>query len=137
MKRISPFSFSSREGTADRGARSETVDCTRARPAPEGWTRGGEERIPVLEVGMGVGYFVKETGPSGPLRAPRFEGLGRPGEEEGSKGGSKEGAGRFLGPSRLDEEIGGRAGSVNPVSSVDFTGEELMAFWLGYYRRRA
>lgn len=128
MKSTSPLSWSSREGTADRGARSEAVDCARTKAAPEGWTREGEERIPVLEVGMGVGYFIKETGPSGPLRAPRFEGLGRPGEEEGSKGGSKEVAGRFLAPSRLDEEIGGRDGSLRLVSSTDFTGEELMAF---------
>lgn len=132
MKSISPFSLSSREGTADRGARSEAADCARAKIAPEGWTRGGEERIPVLEVGMGVGYLIKEIGPSGPLRAPRFKGLGRPGEEDSSKGGSKEGAGRFRVPCRPDEEIGGREGSLNPVSSTDFTGEELMAFWLGY-----
>lgn len=120
MKSISPFSLSSREGTADRGARSERVVCVRTRP------RGGEdERIPVLEVGIGVGYLTKGIGPSGPSRAPRFKCLGRPGDEEGSKGGSKEGAGRFLAPNRL-EEAGGRQGSPEPVPSTDLRGEELM-----------
>jgi hypothetical protein len=81
--------------------------------------------MPVLEVGIGVGYLKKGVGPLGPLRACRFNGLGRPGEEDGSKGGSKEGAGR-LALSILGEQTGGREGSPAPSSSVDLMGEELI-----------
>ncbi len=126
MQSISPFSLSSREGTADRGARSDAVDCVRTKPD----LVGEEERMPVLEVGMGVGYLKKGAGPSRPSRATRFKGRGRPGEEEGSKGGSKEGAGRFLDRGRAEEETGGREGSPDPISSTGLTGEELILLWL-------
>lgn len=62
--------------------------------------RGGlEERMPVLDVGAGVGYLKKAD-----AVACRFDGLGRPGDEErGSNAGSKEGAGRFT-PWRVGSE---------------------------------
>jgi hypothetical protein len=127
MKSISPFSLSSREGTADSGVRSDTVDSVRTRSGLEGWTRGGEEeRIPVLDVGIGVGYLRKAVDPSGPSQACRFHGLGRPGEDEGSKGGSKEGAGRLTPCTRNAEETGGREGSPDPVPSVDLMGDEVI-----------
>ena len=46
-------------GTADSGARSERVDSVLWRPVRRD-SRGGEEegRIPVEDVGMGVGYFI-------------------------------------------------------------------------------
>jgi hypothetical protein len=48
MMSVSPFSDSSTAGTAESGARSV--------PAEERW--GGElERMPVLDVGTGVGYL--------------------------------------------------------------------------------
>jgi hypothetical protein len=55
-------------------------------------TRGGlEERMPVLEVGTGVGYLRKAF-----EVACRFVGRGKPGDEEsGSNAGRSEGAGRF------------------------------------------
>lgn len=59
MRRVSPFSLSSTEGTADRGARSDTMLGARW-GGGWAWTRGGDEdRMPVLEVGTGVGYFRK------------------------------------------------------------------------------
>lgn len=127
MQSMSPFSLSSRDGTVDRGARSDTIDCARSVTTPAGWSwrRGGEdERIPVLEVGIGVGYLTKEAGPLGLSRAILFNGLGRPGDDEGSKGGSKVGAGRFLDPS--SPETGGKEGSPDAISLADFTGEELI-----------
>lgn len=57
--------------------------------------------MPVLDVGMlGVGYRRWGAEPT----FWRFAGRGRPGEDEGSKGGSREGAGRFRGEaSDVDE----------------------------------
>lgn len=66
--------------------------------------RGGEEEmIPVVEVGTGVGYLAYiESRSEGEKRACRFEGRGKPGEEEdsGSNAGSREGAGRFFVPAK-------------------------------------
>lgn len=76
-------------------------------------------------MGIGVGYLKKGVGPPGPSRAPRFEGLGSPGEEDSSNGGSKE-AGRFLDGVRTVEERGGRLGSPAPVSSTGLIGEEFI-----------
>lgn len=60
--------------------------------------RGGEdEAMPVVEVGIGVGYLneVFRSG-EGPLSC-LFAGRGKPGDEEsGSNAGSSEGAGRLL-----------------------------------------
>jgi hypothetical protein len=57
MRSSSPFSGSTTVGTADRGARSDTIDWVRCSPGLW-WTAGGdEERMPVVEVGIGVGYF--------------------------------------------------------------------------------
>lgn len=68
-------------------------------------TRGGlDDRMPVLEVGMGVGYFRKALDV-----ACRFEGRGRPGDEDkGSNGGSSDGAGRLM------PATDGRVGSIPP-----------------------
>lgn len=45
-------------GTVDNGARSETEDCVRCRPGLGNCTCGGdEESIPVVDVGIGVGYL--------------------------------------------------------------------------------
>jgi hypothetical protein len=91
MRRVSPFSFSSMEGTVERGTRSDAVDCVRCR-AGLGPTRGGlEERMPVLDVGAGVGYVRKAL-----AVACLLFGRGRPGDEDkGSNGGSSEAACRF------------------------------------------
>lgn len=53
----SPCSDSSTEGTVDSGARSEKVDCVRAKPGRRVLSAfGGEdEDINVEEVGTGVG----------------------------------------------------------------------------------
>lgn len=57
--------------------------------------------MPVLEVGIGVGYFRNAL-----EVACRFKGLGKPGEEErGSKGGSNDGA------DLLVPAVNGREGS--------------------------
>lgn len=58
--------------------------------------------MPVLDVGMlGVGYRRWGAEPT----FWRFAGRGRPGEDEGSKGGSREGAGRLSGESDVDEAV--------------------------------
>jgi hypothetical protein len=60
MRNVSPFSGRVIEGTAERGARSETEDCVLCRPGLaliRGGGGGEEERMPVVEVGIGVGYF--------------------------------------------------------------------------------
>ena len=45
-------------GTVERGVRSEREDWVRCRPGLGSGIRGGEEeRIPVVDVGIGVGYF--------------------------------------------------------------------------------
>ncbi len=98
MRSSSPFSGRVMEGTAESGARSETEDWVRCRPGLSSGMRGGEEdRIPVVEVGTGVGYFsYAASRREGENSACLFEGLGRPGEEEkGSKAGSSDGAGRL------------------------------------------
>lgn len=75
------------EGTAERGVRSET-------PRPSFSRRGELDRMPVLDVGMlGVGYRRWGAEPT----FWRLAGRGRPGDDDGSKGGSSEGAGRFSG----------------------------------------
>lgn len=103
------------------------MDNVRVRLGLDDWTCGGEEeRIPVLDVGIGVGYLRKAFDGLTSPRACRFKGLGRPGEDS-SKGGSKVGAGRFTprGP-RVSKEMGGREGSPSPVCSIDLRGEELI-----------
>jgi hypothetical protein len=91
MSTVSPFSLSSTEGTLDRGARSDTVDWVLCRAGRDPRRGGLEERMPVLDVGTGVGYLRKAW-----EFACRFEGRGRPGEDErGSNAGRSEGAGRF------------------------------------------
>jgi len=58
MSNSSPFAGSTTEGTAESGARSDTEDCVRCKHGLAGWIRGGEdERMPVVDVGIGVGYF--------------------------------------------------------------------------------
>lgn len=59
--------------------------------------RGGDDdKIPVVEVGTGVGYFSYATSRrEGENSVCLFDGLGRPGEEKGSKAGSSDGAGRL------------------------------------------
>lgn len=57
MRNSSPFSGRTTVGTAESGARSECMDWRRWIDGLV-WTLGGEEdRIPVVEVGTGVGYF--------------------------------------------------------------------------------
>jgi hypothetical protein len=57
MRSGSPFSGRAIERTAERGARSETEDCVLCNPRLA-LIRGGEEEIiPVVDVGIGVGYF--------------------------------------------------------------------------------
>jgi hypothetical protein len=51
MVRTSPFSVSSTDGTADSGARSDVVLVKAGR------RRGELERMPVVDVGIGVGYL--------------------------------------------------------------------------------
>lgn len=106
MSSVSPFAFSTTDGTAESGARSDTEDWLRVR-LPRG-LGGDEERIPVLDVGTGVGYLRWAFAPV----ACRFAGRGRPGDEEsGSKGGRRVGAGRFV-PAVAAAAGGGSVGSV-------------------------
>ena len=71
--------------------------------------------MPVLEVGMGVGYLRKALDV-----ACRFEGRGRPGDEDkGSNGGSSDGAGRLM------PAIEGRVGS-SPLVNFVAEGDESM-----------
>lgn len=109
--RVSPCSESSTAGTSQRGVRSVVVRC------------GGElERMPVLDVGTGVGYF-KWARPV----FWRLAGRGRPGDEErGSKGGRRDGAGRLVPAMEGEtEDGGGMAGSVGSIDSC-LCGEESM-----------
>lgn len=55
-----PCLSSSMDGTAARGARSEKAESVLARPWRRvlGSGRGGDDAIPVDDVGMGVGYFL-------------------------------------------------------------------------------
>ena len=59
MSNGSPVISSSIEGTEAKGARSERVDAVLCRPGRRVLgNRGGEdEKMPVDEVGTGVGYF--------------------------------------------------------------------------------
>lgn len=98
---------SSIEGTDARGARSERLDAVLNSPARRVLNgRGGEEeKMPVEEVGTGVGYFdfplpyligeyLGEQLCPGEARATRLAGRGSDGDEDGtgSKAGSKVGA---------------------------------------------
>ncbi len=84
-------------GTVDSGVRSEREDWVRCMPGLSSAIRGGDdERIPVVDVGIGVGYFRYASRLDGDDTACLFEGRGRAGEEDrGSKAGSSEGAGRL------------------------------------------
>lgn len=98
----SPLSSNWIVGTLERGTRSDSVETTLCRPGRvEVGCRGGdEESMPVEEVGIaGVGYLpflsaalIEEA------VATRFAGRGRKDEDgsDCSKGGSREGAGRFV-----------------------------------------
>lgn len=98
----------------------------RCSPGLEDWARGGDEdKMPVLDVGIGVGYFENALG----ARACLLAALGRPGDDEsGSKGGSNEGAGRFTPATRDGEEVdaGGSIGSSAVDASMFLTGEDDM-----------
>lgn len=54
-----PCLSSSIEGTAESGARSESVETVLTRPRRDvlGFRGGDDESIPVEDVGTGVGYF--------------------------------------------------------------------------------
>jgi hypothetical protein len=98
MRSSSPESGRMMVGTEESGARSDTEDWVRCRPGLPFCKGGGEEdRIPVVDVGTGVGYFLYAASCcEGEPSACLFEGRGRAGEEEkGSKAGSSEGAGRL------------------------------------------
>jgi hypothetical protein len=95
--KTSPFSGRVIEFTAERGARSESMDWVLCKPGLEPKRGGDEDRMPVVEVGIGVGYlpwaFSRSSGGEWALL---LEGRGKPGEEEnGSNAGSRLGAGRF------------------------------------------
>ena len=97
------------------------MDRVRVRPGLEERPRGGEdERIPVLDVGIGVGYLKREFDPIDSPGAFLLVGRGRPGDEDrGSNGGSSEGAGRLV-PAILEGEetsAGGGGGSASSGSS--------------------
>jgi hypothetical protein len=97
MRIVSPSSGSSTVGTAESGARS-IDDRVRCSPGLACTPGGEEDRIPVVEVGIGVGYLCR-TGSirHGDVRTLLLVRPGRQGEEEkGSKAGSKVGAGRFV-----------------------------------------
>lgn len=117
-------------GTADSGARSVKTDAVRSIPGPAPWTRGGDDdKMPVLEVGTGVGYLANADGPRPGSRACLLEGLGSPGEDDrGSNGGSREDADRFtpalLGKDEVD--AGGSEGSSAMGASMFLTGEDDM-----------
>jgi hypothetical protein len=59
---------------------------------------GDEDKIPVVEDGIGVGYFRYAPSCSSEEKACRFEARGKPGEEEnGSNAGRREGTFRLAG----------------------------------------
>lgn len=97
MSTVSPSSGSSTVGTAESGARS-TEDRVRWSPGLACTPGGEDERIPVVEVGIGVGYFCRVGSiRDGDVRTLLYVRPGRLGEEdEGSKAGSKVGGGRFV-----------------------------------------
>ena len=118
-------------GTADNGALSVTPEGARVRAGL--WTRGGEdERMPVLEVGTGVGYLCTAE-PKATSRACLLRGRGKPGEEErGSKAGKSAVAGR-LAPAAMvvvvegSIEGGGRLGSPASIVFTDvFSGVVML-----------
>lgn len=96
MVNSSPSPGSTTVGTAERGVRSEHTDCAWCSVGLP-WTLGGDEdRMPVAEVGTGVGYLCCASRWEGEETACRFVDRGRPGEEDrGSKAGSRDGAGRL------------------------------------------
>lgn len=99
MMRISPFSASSTDGTDPRGTRSEGLR------ASCGLRRGELDRIPVLDVGTGVGYLRWASWP----RFWRLSGRGRAGDDErGSNGGRRDGADLFD-PASEEEDVVGKA----------------------------
>ena len=93
----SPWPESSIEGTVASGARSENAESVRCKPGRRVLgSRGGEDvGIRVEEVGTGVGYERSLKDLEGDAWARRLVGRGNCGDEEGSKAGSREGAGRF------------------------------------------
>lgn len=121
----SPFSGRSTVDRVDKGSRSEALVDVRTK----GGRRTGElDRIPVLEVGTGVGYLRRAWLPLLALPVPvfwRFNGRGSPGDEEsGSNAGSRDGAERFWPAAGGDEgtetlpldlEAGLGSGSVGSV----------------------
>lgn len=84
-------------GTAERGALS-IDDWVRCRPARACAAGGEEERIPVVDVGIGVGYLYADSYSAVEVRTLLLFRPGKVGEEEGSgsKAGSKVGTGRFV-----------------------------------------
>ncbi len=101
----SPCSESSTEGTAAKGARSESAEMVRWRGfrVLDGWEATGALGTKVDEVGSGVGrtcFSFSSPCLSGDACIRRFAGRGRTGEDDcdGSNvnGGSSEGAGRFF-----------------------------------------
>lgn len=72
--------------------------------------------MPVLEVGTGVGY--RRWAPVPPTFW-RLEGRGSPGEDEGSNGGSREGAGRLRGDPSEETEVVEAEAVVDVVDVVD------------------
>ena len=100
MRMVFPLSESVTDCTAESGARSDKMDWVRRRPALGTMCGGEEERIPVVDVGIGEGYFrYASSWCEGECLACRLAGRGSAGEEEdeeeGSKAGSRDGAGRF------------------------------------------
>lgn len=94
----SPCLSSSMDGTATRGARSEKPENVLARPERRVTDSGGggDDAMPVDDVGMGVGYFFffwlwREGEP----RAWRLAGRGKDEGDSGSNAGSSDGAGRL------------------------------------------
>ena len=124
---VSPFAGSVTDGTAESGALSLAEDWDRERA---GWRgRGGEdERIPVLEVGTGVGYFRYAS----LAVAWRLAGRGSPGDEEsGSKGGRSDGGGRVLPAGAAGGSVGsGCFGGDESIVSVVPRGKLVVVWYL-------
>lgn len=93
----SPWPESSIDGTVASGARSEKAESVRCKPGQRvPGSRGGEdEGMRVEEVGTGVGYERSLNAFDGDAWAKRLIDRGNCGDDEGSKAGSREGAGRF------------------------------------------
>lgn len=118
MVRDSPLSGMHAMGSVPRGARWLEVRTKGGRA-----TRGGEEdRIPVEDVGTGVGYLRRASVPV----FWRLTGRGRAGEEDnGSKAGSRDDAGLLV-PARGEDGRGISLGSGSVGSVV-----ENALWWLG------